>query len=448
MSKTEKREHATSQIPGHARIHERGHARLDAVLDFLAWAAKPMQLLSLLDEMPQRLAAIVQADVVSLYLLEGDGETLVMRGNVGFSERALGQVRLKLGEGITGTAVKILRPISVVSAASHDNFRLFPELQEERFPVFCAVPILGRKGPLGAVVVQRTGREPFSDADVELLAALSSTVAAAVRAAELVDTARDQSPASRRAGGGTRRIVLPGRPAIGGRVVGAVAAIKRPPRRPREARFHDDVARLKAAFELADRSIQTLRGRASGQGLEGTEFLDTYALIASDARLRKEALRLCKEGMGVAEALGDIARRVAAAAVAGKSAFLEERARDIEDLCDALVMLAASDPRAELPAKAVMIADHLTVFDVLLSARWKPVGIALAETLQSPRTTVLLQLLGLPAVTDVGGLFRWATDGDVAFLDGDHGLVILNPSRSEVASVREETKQKARSTMD
>jgi phosphotransferase system enzyme I (PtsP) len=418
------------------------------VLDFLAWAAKATQLVSLLDEMPRRLAVIVRADVVSLYLLEGDGETLVMRGNVGFPEKALGQVRLKLGEGITGTAVKLLRPISLLSASSHDRFRAFPELHEERFPVFCAVPILGRKGPLGAVVVQREGQTPFSDADVELLAALSSTVSAAVRAAELVDSARDTGPASRRAGGGTRHVVLPGLPALGGRVVGAVAAIKRPPLRPREERFHDDVERLKGAFELADRSIGVLRGRASAMGLAGTGFLDTYAMIVSDARLRKEALRLCKDGKGVAEALGDIARRVAAAAVAERSTFLEERARDIEDLCDALVMLAASDPRAELPAKAVMIADQLTVFDVLLSTRWKPVGIALAETLQSPRTAALLRLLGLPAVTAVGGLFRWAADGDVALLDGDHGLVILNPSRSEIASVREETKRKARSRIE
>ncbi|MDW8252188.1 MAG: GAF domain-containing protein, partial [Myxococcales bacterium] len=436
------------RILEHARIHEPGDTRLGAVLDFLAWAARPMPLVSLLDEMPRRLAVIVQADVVSLYLLEGDGEMLVMRGNVGFPEKALGQVRLKIGEGITGTAVQILRPISLLTASSHEHFRAFPELQEERFPVFCAVPILGRKGPLGAVVVQRKGQRSFSDADVELLAALSSTVAAAVRAAELVDTAREHGSASRKAGGGTRHVVLPGLPALGGRVVGAVAAIKRPPLRPRAERFHDDVDRLKGAFELADRSLELLRGRAFSLGLSDAGFLDTYAMIASDARLRKEALRLCREGKGVAEALGNIARRVAATAVAERSSFLEERARDIEDLCDALIMLAVSDPRAEMPAKAVMIADHLTVFDVLLSTRWKPVGIALAETVQSPRTTALLQLLGLPAVTAVGGLFRWATDGDVALLDGDHGLVILNPSRSEVALVREETKQKARSRLE
>jgi phosphoenolpyruvate-protein kinase (PTS system EI component) len=40
-------------------------------------------------------------------------------------------------------------------------------------------------------------------------------------------------------------------------------------------------------------------------------------------------------------------------------------------------------------------------------------------------------------VADVRGLFRWAGDGDVALLDGDHGLVVINPSKSEMASLRE-----------
>lgn len=434
---------STSAVPGHARVHERGDARLDAVLDFLAWAAPPRALLELLDEAPGRLAAIVGADVTSLYLREGDGATLVMRGNVGFRGGALGQVRLQVGEGITGTAVQLERPISVVAAPEHGRYRAFAELDEEQFPVFCAVPIMGRRGPLGAVVVQRRGLTPFADADVELLAALSATIAAAVRSADLVDAARDRAPATRRTGGGTRRVVLPGRPLLSGRAVGALAAIKRPASRPREGAREDEVERLKAAFELADRGIRGLQARSRELGLGGTEFLDTYATIVSDARMRREAVRLCEdEGQGLAGALGQIARRVAAAAVTEHSTFLEQRARDIEDVCDALVMLAESDPRAEMPAKAVLIADRLTVFDVLLSTRWRPVAIALSGDAVHPRTLVLLRLLGLPAVVDVGGLFRWASDGDVALVDADHGLVLLNPSRSEVAGLREERKRR------
>src|ERR1700722_8022355 len=95
--------------PAKPKVHGRGNPRLDAVLEFAAFAARPMPLVTLLDEAPRRIAAIFDAEVCSLYLLEGDGNELVMRGNVGFSREALGQVRLHIGEGITGKAVEYLR---------------------------------------------------------------------------------------------------------------------------------------------------------------------------------------------------------------------------------------------------------------------------------------------------------------------------------------------------
>jgi phosphotransferase system enzyme I (PtsP) len=46
--------------------------------------------------------------------------------------------------------------------------------------------------------------------------------------------------------------------------------------------------------------------------------------------------------------------------------------------------------------------------------------------------------MDVPAVADVKGLFRWASDGDVALLDGDHGLLVINPSKSEMAGLRQD----------
>jgi phosphotransferase system enzyme I (PtsP) len=100
-------------------------------------------------------------------------------------------------------------------------------------------------------------------------------------------------------------------------------------------------------------------------------------------------------------------------------------------------MLAAADKRAELPSKALLVGDGLTVFDLLISARAHPVGVALTDRASGPRTRTLLRLLEVPSIVGVQGLFRWASDGDVALLDADHGLFIINPSKSEMASLRE-----------
>jgi phosphotransferase system enzyme I (PtsP) len=421
-------------------VHGPGDKRLDGVLDFVGFTARPMPLLTLLDEAPRRIALILDAEVCSLYLLEGDKSVLVMRGNVGFSNAAIGQVRLRVGEGITGEAVEYMRPVTASTAEEHESYKHFAELGEERFPAFLAVPIRGKSGPLGALVAQRR-KPPFEDRDVELLSVLGGLIAAGIRHAELVDEAREKR--ARRAGGGTRKVTLTGRPTIVGRALGAVAALRRPPTRPSErAVRHDgeaDVRRLRGALDVAEKAIRGLTERAAAIGL-GHEagFLSTYSEILGDMRFRERAMDLAASGVGLAQALSQVARDVTRTAVSvTRDPFLEERARDIEDLCDALTMLADSDKRSALPSKALLVGDTLTVFDLLVSARSQPAGVALSERASGPRLRALLKLLNVPAVVDVQGLFRWAADGDIALLDGDHGLLVINPSKSEMASLRE-----------
>jgi phosphotransferase system enzyme I (PtsP) len=248
----------------------------------------------------------------------------------------------------------------------------------------------------------------------------------------------------RRAGGGTRKVTLTGRPVVAGRALGAVAALRRPSPRPADRAASTDseadARRLRGAFDVAEKAIAGVRERARVLGL-GREagFLGTYGEILGDARFRERAAELLGDGLGIPQALSQVAREVTRAAVSiTRDAFVEERARDIEDLCDALTMLAEHDKRTALPSKAVLIGDYLTVFDLLVSARSMPVGVALSERATGPRTRALLRLMGVPAVVEVHGLFRWAADGDIVVVDADHGLLIINPRKSEIATLREE----------
>ncbi len=436
------------RVVGH--VVGRESARLEATLEFTAFASRPMPLLSLLDEAPRRIVTILGADVCSLYLLEGEN-TLVMRGNVGFTRTALGHVRLAIGEGITGEAVEYMRPVVADFATSHASYKHFDELHEERFPVFLAVPLRGKSGPVGVAVVQRK-ENPFDANEVELLVLLGALIAAGIRTAELIDAHRDKvhgESSARKVGGGTRKVTLSGRPALPGLALGAIAALRRPASRPSERNITSasagndgDPRLLRGAFDVAEKAIRALASRARELELGAqASFLGTYIEIVGDARFRERALELAAEAGGIPQALALVAREVTRAAhQVTRDPFMEERARDIEDLCDALSMLAASDRRAELPQKAVLVGDALTVFDVLVTSRAHPVAIALTERSSGPRTRALLELIAVPSVVDVQGLFRWASDGDVALVDADHGLFVINPSKSEIATVRKRAK--------
>ncbi len=426
------------------KVHGRGDARLDGVLDFVAFTARPMPLGTLLDEGPRRIAQIFDAEVCSLYVLEGEGAELVMRGNVGF-QGAIGQVRLSVGEGITGRSVEYMRPISADVAQTHASYKHFDGLGEERFPVFVAVPVRGRRGPLGALVLQRK-QTAFSESDIGVLALMGGLLAAGISQAELLDVRRER--ADRKAGGGTRKVTLPGLPFVGGRALGAVAALRRPAARPAEKPLDRDEVkleqrRLRGAFDVAEKAIFGLAEKARLRELEeGVRFLGTYLEILGDQRFRERALELVSIDGGIPQALARVAREVTRTAASfTRDSFLEERARDVEDLCDAVSMLAVADKRAELPSKALLVGDALTVFDLLVSARTQPCGVALSERAFGPRTKTLLALLDVPAIVGVKGLFRWASDGDIALLDADHGLLVINPTKGEIATMREHRRE-------
>jgi phosphotransferase system enzyme I (PtsP) len=371
-----------------------------------------------------------------------------MRGNVGFSRQAIGQIRLAIGEGMVGETVEYMRPIVAALAGAHAKYKHFDELDEGKFPVFLAVPLRGKSGPVGALVVQRKDAS-FEVSDVEILVLLGALIAAVIRTAEVIDAQREKShgPSSaRRAGGGTRKVTLTGRVVVSGLALGAVAALRRPPARPENrttGNGDQDVRMLRSAFDVAEKATRALIVAAKQLELGSqAAFLGTYVEILGDARFKERALELAEEGAGIGSALGRVAREVTRAAhQVTRDPFMEERARDIEDLCDALTMLAASDKRAELPQKAVLIGDALSVFDVLVSSRAHPVAVVLTERSNGPRTRALLELISIPSVVDVQGLFRWASDGDVALVDADHGIFVINPSKNEIAAVRERSKQ-------
>src|SRR5258708_3282822 len=102
------------------KVHTRGEARLDAMLELAEEASRPAPLADVLQSLCTRIARVPSVDVCSIYLRElVDAPTnrriagdLVLRATSGYSLDAIGRVRMRVGEGLTGFAVECLRPVS------------------------------------------------------------------------------------------------------------------------------------------------------------------------------------------------------------------------------------------------------------------------------------------------------------------------------------------------
>jgi phosphotransferase system enzyme I (PtsP) len=416
----------SESAPLPATIHGRGPQRLDAVCDLVMALATPRPLSAALDDIPVRVAAVFESVVCSVYLREGND--LVMRGNVGFGHEALGEVRLAVGEGLVGTAVELMRPVSTDAAASHARARVFPGLGEERYPALLAVPVPGPSGPAGALVVQRQA-PGYTQSEVELLVALAGAVAPVVGKARIVD-----APAPKAQGPATvRRVTLTGRMLAPGRALGVAMALRRPAVRTAagEGRNPAELARgFDRAVMECDTTLEVALRSARRKGHD-TAALELARMILADGRLRERTLELAAS-RGLVPALAQVAREATRSARLTDVPIVAERAHELSELCDALRVLVSPTALEAVPQGAVWLGETLTVFDLVMAARRKPCAVVLSGRAPAgARLRALVELLEVPAVSEVAGLFAWVSDGDVVLVDGGHGLVRVNPTRRE-----------------
>ena len=406
--------------------------RVAAIRDLVEHAHHDPSLTAFTERAAASMRLLFDADGVSVFLRDG-GEARIGRHAVNGS--ATGPDYVALGEGPAGLAVATRAPVTV-SDTSTTVFvpRAATCHADETYTV--AAPILVESEAAGAVVVTRRG-VPLSSSETELLMALTGCVAGAVRMAR-ASLQPVEPPQHRRAGGGTRRVVLKGQPFLPGQALGPIMAQRRPPRRPPPGSPERPTAAIDNAFDAARRCIRQLCARAHETELaRDASFLLAYEAILEDGRLASAAHDLVARGVSIPAALGQLASDVVRTTLRGMSdPFMAERGVDIEDLCNGISMLAVDDPRARPPSATLLVGHELTVYDLLVTARSGPVGVALTERAGGTRTRVLLRLLGLPALLDVAGLFRWVSDGDIAILDATRGFLLINPSRAEVAALR------------
>src|SRR5690606_917163 len=160
-------------------------------------------------------------EVCSIYLREPGGE-LVLEATHGLRPEAVGRVRLRPGEGLTGLVFTSERSFFTSQADRHPAFKFFPETGEERFRSFGGVPLLRGGQCIGVLTVQTAREYAFPANEVVALETLAGQVVGIIGAARRLAGTRwrpaDERGASGRLPrrGGDARVTLAGLGTSGG----------------------------------------------------------------------------------------------------------------------------------------------------------------------------------------------------------------------------------------
>src|SRR5881296_1316444 len=139
---------------------------------------------------------VTRGDACLIYLLDREGDHLVLRASKNPHPRLTGKIELKVGEGITGWVAQEAQAVAIARHASKDTrFKVFQTLPEDKYEAFLSVPIVAPPTDrvIGVINVQHRRAHRHSDREKTLLSIIGHQVGSAIQNARLYQEAAHRS---------------------------------------------------------------------------------------------------------------------------------------------------------------------------------------------------------------------------------------------------------------
>lgn len=147
-----------------------------------------------LRQIVETITRITGCDGCFIYLFDTNKEELVLRASKKSHPEMLGNIKLKLGEGITGWIVKEKKPVMVCKNANEDpRFRFFCNLPEDKYQAILSVPIITKDEIVGVITVLHKGPHLYNSNIVSLLTTISNQIGGAVESGRLYEETKKKT---------------------------------------------------------------------------------------------------------------------------------------------------------------------------------------------------------------------------------------------------------------
>jgi len=127
----------------------------------------------------------IHTDVCSVYMTDHTRGEHVLMATDGLRPGAIGKVRLKFDQGLTGLAASRAEPVNVDNAPAHPAFRYIAATGEAPFHGFIGVPIIRRRKVLGVLVAQQREQRKYTADEESFLVTLAAQLAGCITQAEI-----------------------------------------------------------------------------------------------------------------------------------------------------------------------------------------------------------------------------------------------------------------------
>ena len=208
----------------------------------------------------------------------------------------------------------------------------------------------------------------------------------------------------------------------------------------------DEMERLEKAIAAAAVEIAHHRDVVSQElGEKYGAIFEAHLQMLQDSRFREELEEMIRQRHYSPEyAVSRTLRRYAAVFQRLESSYLAERASDIFDIEKRLLRHLLGRRRegiSHLTSPVLVLAHNLTPSETAnLDTRFVQ-GFVTEVGGPGSHTAIVAAALGIPAVVGTGPFLTDVSGGDLVIIDGDKGLVILQPDEETLARYRHEVEE-------
>lgn len=126
-------------------------------------------------------AQVTECDACLVYLIERDSDEIVLRASQLPHASALGNLRMKMGEGVTGWVAEHKSVVALPSNAGSDaRFKRFQALIEDTYEAFLSVPLVSGGDIIGVINVHHRQQHAHTPDEIALLTFVGEQMGGAI----------------------------------------------------------------------------------------------------------------------------------------------------------------------------------------------------------------------------------------------------------------------------
>ncbi len=405
-----------------------------------------------LDGFLQRIVEMISvhmcSEVSSIYIYYENTNELVLRATKGLKPDAIGKVKMKLGEGLTGIALKELRPVCEKNASKSPGYRYFPDIGEEQYESFLAIPIVRGTTRIGVVVIQNSQKNYFSEEDIKVFRAITSQLANTIETAKLLISFNEKASLPVVASAQKELKFIKGRIGCEGFAFAPAIVYEQPvvfvppPREVNQPQF--SLNDFYNAVQKTQQQLEALQAQIEEKLSDVASLIFTaQILMLKDQSFLDAIVKMISQSVNPPDAVRQIVAQYAAMFDKLPNQYLRDKKHDVLDIGNRLLenLVGALDADHDFNGK-IVISRQLYPSDILKFSSLGVSGIILLSGGVASHLTILSVSLGLPVVFCEELELLKILPGTKIILDADAGNIYVNPTEEIIGTFKNKEKDR------